>query len=218
MLEAVSATPPLGSFCLVDLDGGAAAVDALIDPLHKAPWVPVVVVQRSGKLSADVLHALEAVPGVPAFVLKRPDESLPLTILGQDAVRGRPPVDADRAAAYVANRAGRPNLAPSLTVAMAMPPRQGFFARFSAGSRWLARQLRGLSPLTAADWRDVFYLATAAGNTHFTTADAAERLRLDVWTIRRRLDRLAGITTDQYRLLAGWEWFLEAVVRRHVRP
>jgi hypothetical protein len=60
----------------------------------------------------------------------------------------------------------------------------------------------------------VFHLTTAAGNTRLTTAQAAQRLECDIWTLRRRLERLAGVTTDQYRQLAGWEWFLEAVVRK----
>ena len=38
---------------------------------------------------------------------------------------------------------------------------------------------------------------------------------LDLWTLRRRLQQLAGVTSDQYREYAGWEWFVESVLRTH---
>lgn len=212
--EAVTSAAPLGSFAVLELEG-AAAIDEQLTALRHLPWVPVVVVQRAGtRLTPELLRDLEAVPGMPAFVVKRPEEGLPLNVLGQDAIRSRPQVDADRAAAWVAARVDRPNLVPSLTVAMSSPIRQGWVARLSPSGRWLARRLRTISPLTASDWHDVLRFAAIAGHARFTTAEAAERLGIDVWTMRRRLERLADITTEQYRSLAGWEWFLEAVVRR----
>jgi len=65
------------------------------------------------------------------------------------------------------------------------------------------------------EWREVFHLATGAGNLKLTSAQAAERMGLDLWTLRRRLQHLAGITPDQYRDYAGWEWFVESVLRTH---
>ena len=61
----------------------------------------------------------------------------------------------------------------------------------------------------------MFHLATGAGNVRMTSAQAAERMGLDLWTLRRRLQELAGVTSDQYREYAGWEWFVEAVLRTH---
>lgn len=212
--EAVTSGAPLGSFAVLELDG-AVAVEEQLTALKHLPWVPVVVVQRIGtRLTPELLRDLEGVPGMPAFVVKRPEEGLPLTLLGQDAIRSRPQVDPDRAAAWVAARVGRPNLVPSLTVAMSSPVRQGWKARLSPSGRWLARRLRTISLLTANDWNDVLEFAAVAGHARFTTAEAAAQLGIDVWTMRRRLERLAEITTEQYRSLAGWEWFLEAVVRR----
>lgn len=206
---------PLGSFVVLDLEG-ASAVDVLLAPLRDMPWVPLVVVQRQGtRLSPELLRELNDVPGMPAYVLKRPDEGLSLAQLGQDAIRARLPLDVDRAAAWIAARMSRPNLAPSLTVAMSAPERQGWLARLSPAGRWLASRLKALGPLTAGDWRDVYRFAEVISSAgRFTIAEAAEQMGIDVWTMRRRLERLAGITLEQYRSLAGWEWFLEAVVRK----
>jgi hypothetical protein len=162
------------------------------------------------------MAALEHLPGTPAFVWRRAEDGLPLVVLAQDAVRSRPAPDADQAAHWVAARCGRAELAQSLVLAMGSRPRRGLLARLSPAGRWTSRRLRTLSPLMPDDWRDAFHLATAAGNTRVTTAQAAQRLGVDIWTLRRRLDRLAGVTADQYRQLAGWEWLLEAVVRKWV--
>jgi hypothetical protein len=212
-VEPRTPVPPLGSVYMLEVDDLADGLE-VADSLQACPWVPLVLVQRSAHVPAGLLEALQGLRGTPAFVWRRPDDGLPINVLAQDAVRGRPAPDADQVAGWVAHRAGRPELASSLAVAMASRPPRGVLARFSPSARWLARRLRGFSSLTATDWREVFHLTTAAGNTRLTTAQAAQRLECDMWTLRRRLERLGGVTTDQYRLLAGWEWFLEAVVRK----
>jgi hypothetical protein len=212
-VESLADAPPLGSFFLLEVD---ESVDgwSVVESLREAPWVPLVLVQRSAYVPPALLTALQGLRGTPAFIWRRPDDGLPINVLAQDAVRGRPAPDPDQVACWVGARIGRVELASSLVVAMASPPPRSILARLSPAGRWLERRLRSISPLTPTDWRETFHLATAAGNTRLTTAQAAQRLGCDIWTLRRRLERLAGVTTDQYRLLAGWEWFLEAVVRK----
>ncbi len=207
------ASPPLGSFFVVEL-AQRPDLAMVVEAARQAPWVPVVMVQRAGGAPAALDAALQGLRGTPAFVWRRADDAVPMAVLGQDAVRGRPAPDADQVAGWIASRAGRPDLAASLVLALASRPPQGLLARLSPGDRWLARRLRAVSPLTATDWRETFHLATGAGNTRLTTAQAAARLQCDVWTLRRRVERLAGATPEQYRMLAGWEWFVEAVMRK----
>lgn len=208
------AAPALGSFYVVELAQVQDPAE-VVEAARQAPWVPFVMVQRSGgEVPAALDAALQGLQGTPAFVWRRSDDAVPIAVLGQDAVRGRPAPDADQVAAWVASRAGRPELAATLVLALASRPPRGLLARLSQGDRWLARRLRAVSPLTAADWRETFHLATGAGNTRLTTAQAAARLQCDIWTLRRRVERLAGATAEQYRMLAGWEWFVEAVMRK----
>lgn len=138
---------------------------------------------------------------------------MPLASLAQHAVCSRTPVDPEQVAAYVASRLRRPSISMPMTIAMSAPIRG--LARVAFGVRWLAGRLTSLGDLDASAWRDVFNLASGAGDLRFSTAQAAERLGLDLWTLRRRLGELGSVTLEQYREYAGWEWFVESVLRMH---
>jgi hypothetical protein len=212
-LEPVLGVPPMGSILVLDVDKRATAIGGVSSILRSAPWAPLLVVTRASAKDPDVLRELDGIPGTPAFVVRRPDEGLPLAALAQHAVRSRRPVDPDQVAAYIASRLRRPTIAMPMAIAMSAPTRG--LARLAFGVRWLAGRLQALGDLDAAEWREVFHLSTGAGNLRLSSAQAAERMGLDLWTLRQRLEHLAGATADQYREYAGWEWFVESVLRTH---
>jgi hypothetical protein len=212
-LQAVPPVLPLGSIFILDVDKDASALRGVTGTLRRAPWSPLLVVTRAPTADPGVLQELEGVPGSPAFLVRRPDDGVSLPALAQHAVCGRRPVDPDTVAAYVAARMWRPSIAMPMAIAMSAAPRG--LARVALGVRWLAGRLSSLGDLEAAEWREVYHHATRAGNPRLTGAQAAERMGIDLWTLRRRLQHLAGVTSDQYREYAGWEWFVEAVLRTH---
>jgi len=212
-LEPVPPVLPLGSIFILDVDKDASAIRGVSSTLRRAPWAPLLVVTRAPTGNPDVLQELDGVPGSPAFLVRRPDEGLPLASQAQHAVLSRRPADPEQVASYVASRLRRPSIAMPMTIAMSAPPRG--LARVAFGVRWLAGRLSSLGDLEASEWREVFHLATGAGNLRLTSAQAAERMGLDLWTLRRRLQHLGGVTSDQYREYAGWEWFVESVLRTH---
>jgi len=212
-LDVVPPVMPLGSFFILDVDKDASAIRGVSSTLRRAPWAPLLVVTRAPAGNPDVLHELNGVPGSPAFLVRRTHEGLPLASQAQHAMLSRRPADAEQVAGYVAARLWRPSLAMPMTIAMSAPPRG--LARVAFGVRWLAGRLSSVGDLDVTEWREVFHLATGAGNLKLTSAQAAERMGLDLWTLRRRLQHLAGVTPDQYREYAGWEWFVESVLRTH---
>ena len=212
-LEPVAGVPSLGSIFILDVDIDAGAMRGVSNILRRAPWAPLLVVTRVSRTDPEVLRELEGVPGSPAFLVRRPDEGSALAPVAQHAVRSRRPADPEMVAAYVASRLRRPSISMPMTIAMSAPTRG--LARVAFGVRWLAGRLNALGDLDASEWRDVFHLATGAGNLRLSSAQAAERMGLDLWTLRRRLQDLAGATSDQYRDYAGWEWFVESVLRTH---
>ena len=212
-LALVPGVLPLGSIFILDVDKDASAIRGVSSTLRSAPWAPLLVVTRASASDPEVLRELDGVPGSPAFLVRRPEDGPALPSLAQHAVCSRRPADPEQVAAYVAARLRRPSIAMPMTIAMSAPTRG--LARVAFGVRWLAGRLNSLGDLDASAWRDVFHLATGAGNLRMTSAQAAERMGLDLWTLRRRLQELAGVTSDQYREYAGWEWFVEAVLRTH---
>jgi hypothetical protein len=212
-LEPVPGVLRLGSMFILDLDSGANGIRGVSSTLRSAPWAPLLVVTRASATDPEVLRELDDVPGTPAFLVRRPDEGHSLAALAQHAVCSRRPADPEQVAAYVASRLRRPSIAMPMTIAMSAPPRG--LARVAFGVRWLAGRLSSLGDLDASEWRDVFHLATGAGNLRLSSTQASQRMGLDLWTLRRRLQHLAGATSDQYREYAGWEWFVESVLRTH---
>jgi hypothetical protein len=213
VLEPVPDALPLGSIFILDVDRDAAAIRGVGGVLRRAPWVPLLVVTRASVTNPDALRELDGVPGTPAFLVRRPEDGLSVAALAQQAVCSRRPADPEQVAAYVAARLRRPSVAMPMTIAMSAPTRG--LARVAFGVRWLAGRLNSLGDLAATEWREVFHLATGAGNPRLSSAQAAARMGLDLWTLRRRLQHLAGVTSAQYRDYAGWEWFVEAVLRAH---
>jgi hypothetical protein len=211
-LESLPGEPPVGSIFVLDADRSGSALGSVISALRAAPWAPMVVVTRSRGTNPEVLRVLESVQGTPAFLVRRSDD-ISLSALALDAVRGRQPVHPDQVAAYVAGRLRRPAVTMPLAIALASPPRG--LARVTFGVRWLAGRLHTMGDLTATDWREVFHFAASAGSVRLTVAQAAERAERDLWTLRRRLQQLGDVTVDQYREYAGWEWFVESVLRKH---
>lgn len=212
-VDLVRGTPALGSIFILDVDRGGAAVGGVASIVRSAPWTPVLVVTRTPASDPELFRELENIQGAPAFLVRRPEDGPALGALAQHAICSRRPVDPDQVAGYIAMRLRRTPIAMPLAIAMSAPARG--LKRVAFGVRWLAGRLNALGSLDASDWREVFHLATGAGNPRLTSAQAAERMGLDLWTLRRRLKELADVGLEQYREYAGWEWFVEGVLRRH---
>ena len=104
-LEPVPPVMPLGSIFILDVDKDASAIRGVSSTLRRAPWAPLLVVTRAPAGNPDVLQELDGVPGSPAFLVRRPDEGLPLASQAQHAVLSRRPADPEQVAGYVASPA-----------------------------------------------------------------------------------------------------------------
>src|SRR6187551_2841128 len=82
-LEPVPPVMPLGSIFILDVDKDANAIRGVSSTLRRAPWAPLLVVTRAAAGNPDVLRELDGVPGSPAFLVRRPEEGLPLASQAQ---------------------------------------------------------------------------------------------------------------------------------------
>ncbi len=212
-LETPAPQAPLGTVLVADITGDATAIAHLTAYAHLLPWCAVTVcIRRQSRVSGSWARALDRLPPSAAWLTLGPEESLtPSVIL--DAVIGRTPLVPDQFAQWIGERLGRPGLSSLFAAAIEMTPRRGV-AALASGYALLRARLRSLSSLTPPDWRLAFYLAAWAGHPRVSLADCAERLGMDVWTLRREIDRLAGVSLEEQRSWRGWEWFAEALLRK----
>ncbi len=203
---------PLGAILVADITGDAPAIAQLTAYAHLLPWCAVAIcVRGERRVSGSWARALERLPTSSAWLTLRSDEPL-TTQMVLSAVTGRTPLTPDQFARWIAERIGRPGLAALFAAAIEMTPRRGV-AALTSGYALLRARLRSLGPLKANDWRSAYYLAAWAGHPRISLAECAEQLGMDVWTLRREIERIAGVSLEEQRALRGWEWFGEATLR-----
>jgi len=196
--------PPLGSILLADLADRPATAEELRSLFALAPWCPVCVLLHSSAERRRVprsprmcsVSSLEGGGGASSILA---------------AVRDRPRPAPMEMAEWLADRARcaalRAPLATLFGRAMTSNSRTGL------GSTWSETPVTPLGVWAGSLWQDVARLADLAANREAMARLLARRNPAGAQALRS-IEELLGVTEDEFRERAGWEWVLESAVRR----
>ena len=196
--------PPLGSILLADLAERPATAEELRGLFALAPWCPVCVLLHSSAERRRVprsprmcsVSSLEGGGGASSILA---------------AVRDRPRPAPMEMAEWLADRARcaalRAPLATLFGRAMTSNSRTGL------GSTWSDTPVTPLGVWAGSLWQDVARLADLAANREAMARLLGRRNPAGAQALRS-IEELLGVTEDEFRERAGWEWVLEAAVRR----
>jgi hypothetical protein len=213
-----SRVPALGSALVCNLAADVVGLAEAYLTHSQSPWCPILaVVPPRLHIDSRVLEAFEPRPGalvpiVSHWINLEADPS-PL----RRAVIGRALPTSSMLAEYVRHRTGRRDLGHSLEVCLASGLMSDGAVRGYHRST-LGRHLRDFGPLKPRDWIAIghvvqtLYLGLLQGAR--TVEGAALRVGVDPRTLRRRLHRYCACDYGQSRVRLGWEWILEAALRR----
>ena len=196
--------PPLGSILLADVATRPATAEELRSLFVLAPWCPVCVllpssserrrVPRSPRMCS--VSSLEGGHGATSILA---------------AVRDRPRPAPMEMAEWLADRARcgalRAPLATLFGRALSNNSSTGF------GSTWSHTPVTPLGVWAGNMWQEVARLADLAANREAMGRLLTRRNPAGAHAVRSMQD-LLGVTEDEFRERAGWEWVLEAAVRR----
>lgn len=196
--------PPLGSILLADVADRPATAEELRDLFTLAPWCPVCV----------LLHSTHE----RRRVLRSPRMCSVSTIAGGggaasilEAVRDRPRPAPMEFAEWLGDRVRTPGIKTPLATLFAraiMGTDRG-----PLGSTWSETPIQTLGAWSASKWQEVARLADLAANREAMGRLLVRRNPASAQAVTA-MRELLGATEDEFRERAGWEWVLEAAVRR----
>jgi hypothetical protein len=196
--------PPLGSILLADVADRPATAEELRDLFTLAPWCPVCVLLHG-------THERRRIPRSPRMcsVSSLSGGGGAGSIL--EAVRDRPRPAPMELAEWLADRVRAPGIKTPLAT---------LFARAVAGtehtplgSTWAETPIQTLGGWSGTKWQDVARLADLAANREAMGRLLVRRNPAASQALNAMRD-LLGTTEEDFRERAGWEWVLEAAVRR----
>lgn len=202
---------PVGSIVVADVRPGIPALAQALRAQRTAPWCPVCLV-IDGSLSAEELCCFEPWPNSFAFALSAGGSGWPAPESIMRAIRARPRPNGSHIARYVAHRSGVPKLETLLKSHLFTPD-----AGPHRSPRTVARYCTELGTLLPHEWSRLRELVgwileswECGGSFQHNAAHAG----IDQRTMRRWLNRLLGISLAEATEIPGWEWILEAALRR----
>ena len=195
---------PLGSILLADVADRPATAEELRDLFTLAPWCPVCVLLHS-------THERRRVPRSPRMCSVS-------TIAGGggaasilEAVRNRPRPAPMELAEWLGDRVRTPGIKTPLATLFAraiMGTDRG-----PLGSSWSETPIQTLGAWSASKWQEVARLADLAANRESMGRLLVRRNPAAAQAVTA-MRELLGVTEDEFRERAGWEWVLEAAVRQ----
>lgn len=204
---------PLGTILLADLAEGPLALSHVSEAVDRSPWCPITV--RFGQRPADqgVIDAVRALLQAPACLTGSDGPSYLSTEAVVDAVRGRKAPSAREKSAYIVNRTGwKGAAAAALLYCMEHGHDKPEKSGVHRSTIW--RRLEKAKPLTPSDWIKVSALVQACCDSQRSLESIALLVGWETSTLRERARTLVGPLFEHRRALAGWEWMLEAVLRK----
>jgi hypothetical protein len=199
-----SAEPTLGSIALLDTVDGRPTTNEVKSKMDLVPWCPVCLLAtpESGMRSVRRLPRTCVVFGLD-------DADGASSIL--KAVSSRPRPTASDLVDYLTHRTRLHGLSRLLSDLFTRPT---FRKNEALLLPWSVReQLRQLGDWSALEWQRAGVLAELAADRSLlhrrlsaTDSDARDA--------REWMDGLLGVTPDEFRERYGWEWVLEASLRR----
>ena len=201
---------PLGAVLVLDMSGAESALEQAIIWQASAPWCPLALVIRNVPASASLIKHLTHLHDPLAFVPGASGGQFPLVEEIIKAVRNRGGPDGGEAFTYVANRLEQGSLRSLFAEAEAFTRPE----HTHPAPRHVSRRLRVLGALGVPDWRSLFQLARLSGVGRVPIEELARRHGVGVRTFRAQVQRYTGVSTQSFREWLGWEWVLEAALRR----
>lgn len=199
----------LGSLLVVRLEDGPRAISLAMEARRRSPWCPIILVASEVRASAALL---EAVVRLPASTMTVDSGALApghTRKAIEQVFRRLPPPDESAMCRYLVTRTARPDVAEALKTSLASPE-LGVLSRST-----LSRVLSSYGPLTSRDWRAVGQVIQAL---HHGRGVSIDRLAWDSTlsprTLRERSMHYLGVSVGEAAEMPGWEWKLEAVLRR----
>jgi hypothetical protein len=195
--------PPLGAILLADLADRPATSEELRALFNLAPWCPVCVLQssnerrrlpRSPRMCS--VSSLEGSGGAGSIL---------------SAVRERPRPAPMELAEWLSDRARCPGLRAPLATLFGRALTAG--SRPTFGATWSDPPLTPLGCWPGSAWQEVARLADLAANREAMGRLLARRNPAGIQAVRAMED-LLGASEEDFRERAGWEWVLEAAIRR----
>jgi hypothetical protein len=198
------ARPALGAILLADIADRPATAEELRDLFDLAPWCPVCVLLHS-------THERRRIPRSPRMcsVSALTGGGGAGSIL--EAVRDRPRPAPIELAEWLADRVHAPGIKTPLAT---------LFCRAISGtersplaSTWSETPIQTLGGWSGTKWQGVARLADLAANREAMGRLLVRRNPAATEAVSAMRD-LLGATEEEFRERAGWEWVLEAAVRR----
>ena len=196
--------PPLGSILLADIADRPATSEELRELFGLAPWCPVCVLLRSQT-------ERRRIPRSPRMcsVSSLVGGGGAASILA--AVRDRPRPAPIELAEWLAERVRCQGLRAPLATLFGRAISGN--ARMGLGTTWSDAPITPLGGWAGSIWQEVARLADLASNREAMGRLLVRRNPAGVQAVRAINDFL-GATEEEFRERAGWEWVLEAAVRR----
>lgn len=206
------AAPPLGAIAIADASSVRQMTYELTPLVRRAPWCVPCLVVTAATADPSVLAALHEVPGRPAFVSgPAADDLLPRLVVA--GVRDRPTPTGAELADYVAMRTGRLELRAALAGLLATGPADQ--PRRAIPPRTLRDRLHRLGPFGPRCWRTVGTLCRIAATMSGSGVGIlALRAGVGPRSLRSWVRRYLALSLQEFRLIVGWEWVLEAALRQ----
>jgi hypothetical protein len=198
--------PPLGAILLADVAERPATSEELRSLFALAPWCPVCVLLKA---SSERRRLPRSPRMCSVGSLEEGGGGGAGCILA--AVRDRPRPAPMELAEWLADRVRCPGLRAPLATLFGRAISPG--ARPVLGTTWSDPPLPPLGKWPGSVWQDVARLADLAANREAMGRLLARRNAASVQAIRT-IEDLLGATEDEFRERAGWEWVLEAAIRR----
>ncbi len=203
---------PLGSALVLDLGEGEPALEDAVVWQGRAAWCPLALIVRTVPPTAGSIVLLTQLHGPLAFVEQAVARTDPTMNEIVSAVRRRPGPTAEAMFTYVADRLQLVWLRGLFeeAEAFATPHLDGHHPV----SRQVGRRLRALGPLGVPDWRWLFRLARLSGAGQVPVEELARRHGVGARSFRAQVHRYTGVPVRTFREWIGWEWVIEAALRR----
>lgn len=181
----------------------------------RAPWAPVCLLLPSTiQPTAAMLSGVRALNGSVAYHrLSATSEAFPASVeavLAAVRARGNPGPEA--IARYVGNRVNW-DASDTRTLLQCLAAQQGG-GELAPHRGTLWRRLNRLGQLAPSDWRALALILSRSASGRASNERNAVLVNWDTETWRRRVAHLLGPLAAHYQTWPGWEWPLEAALRR----
>ena len=218
-LVAVPERPPLGAILVADSAAGSSALTGAFQLQRLISWCPlcVLVTPSLGRDPATVEVLVRAQIESPAVCSGSVSTVAPADILHAIDHRDLPrPADL---ASFASSRLENRRIALWLETAIASgSAADGLQRALHMSADTLQRRLRAVGGLRPRDWHGLAQLVRALAYARIHPWLSLARVAADCGTsertLRARVVRLAGTGLHDAAHVAGWEWLVEAMLRR----